>query len=92
MKMILLGIVAVVIVATVIFLYPKDAGGTCGFCPESGIHRTEYGCIGFRYDNIGLGMDEGTTIKCIGIVTGDKKCFGVPLVSNSTQDVEMTCY
>src|SRR3989338_11137647 len=61
-----------------IFFFPKNAGGTCGFCPGPlSIHRTEYGCIGIKLDiNPGPGcMDCGTDIVCLGIVTSEKKCY-----------------
>jgi hypothetical protein len=91
MKKIFIGAVAVVVIVLAIFLYPKDAGDTCGLCPVGGIHRTEYGCLGFKYQYQHGCLDCGLQIKCIGIVTGEKRCYGVPEGANLNQDVEMPC-
>ena len=78
MKKILIIVLIMLGLGLVYFFFPKDAGGTCGFCPEPPfIHRTEYGCIGIKQDiSPGLGcMDCGTNIVCFGIVTSKKKCY-----------------
>src|SRR3989338_5287181 len=69
-------LISALIVLSVIFFFPKNAGSTCGFCPGfPSIHRTEYGCIGIKLDiNPGC-MDCGTRIVCLGIVTSNKKCY-----------------
>ena len=87
----LLIIIIIVAVILIIFFYPKDAGGVCGFCPSTGIHRTEYGCIGFKYNYKQNCPDCGTEIKCVGIVLGQKKCYGIPEGSSTIEDVEMPC-
>ena len=77
-KTVIIAIIAIVIIALVTFLYPKNAGSTCGFCPSPpAIQRTEYGCIGFKQDlRPGPGcMDCGINIVCYGIVTAEKKCY-----------------
>jgi hypothetical protein len=91
MKKILIGIVVVIAVTLVIFFYPKDAGGICGWCPSTGIHRTEYDCIGFKYEYKPQCPDCGIEIKCMGIVTGQKKYYGVPEGSETTEEVEVPC-
>lgn len=68
----------IVLAILVYFFFPKDAGGTCGFCPGSpNIDRTEYGCIGIKVDMEpgGQCIDCGTNIVCFGIVTSEKKCY-----------------
>jgi hypothetical protein len=85
MKKLLIGIVVIIAVVLIIFLYPKDAGNVCGFCPSTGIHRIEYGCIGLKYEYKPNCPDCGTEIKCMGIVTGQKKCYG------TIEEVELPC-
>jgi len=70
-------LIVIIIVPMAIFLYPKNAGSTCGFCPGApSIVRTEYGCMGVKYDYYPTGcMDCGTSILCSGIVTSEKKCY-----------------
>jgi len=78
MNKVIIIISIVIVLVLAYFFFPKDAGGTCGFCPgPPNIHRTEYGCIGIRADiKSGPGcMDCGTNIVCFGIVTSEKKCY-----------------
>jgi hypothetical protein len=76
MKKLLLGIIMlVVIIVLTVFLYPKDAGGICGFCPVNGTQKEEYGCLGMKYEYKQNCPDCGTLIKCIGIVTAEKTCY-----------------
>ncbi len=78
MKKSTLILMIIIIVPLIIFFSPKDAGSTCGgWCQSSPhIQRTEYGCIGFKFDYYPTGcMDCGTKIYCSGIVTSDKKCY-----------------
>lgn len=76
MKKTVLVILAILVAVLVYFFFPKDGGSTCGFCPgPPHIHRTEYGCIGFKYDYQPMCIDCGTQILCFGIVTSDKKCY-----------------
>jgi hypothetical protein len=74
-KNLLVGIVIVTIIALVIFFYPKYAGETCGLCPVNVPQKTEYGCIGLKYEYKQPCLDCGTEIKCMGIVTTEKKCY-----------------
>ena len=77
-KTIIIAIVAVAVIAIVAFFYPKNAGGTCGFCqPPPAVQRTEYGCLGFKQEiRPGLGCaDCGIEIVCYGIVASGKKCY-----------------
>jgi len=91
MKIFWIGIIVITAIALVIFLYPKDAGGVCGYCNVTGIHKIEYDCIGFKFDYRENCPDCGTQIKCIGIIAGNKQCYGVPEGSTSMQDIEMPC-
>jgi hypothetical protein len=91
MKKPLIIIIIIIAVALTIFLYPKDAGGTCGWCPATGVHKIEYNCIGFKYEYNPQCPDCGIEIKCIGIVTGQKKCYGIPEGFNTTEEVEIPC-
>lgn len=73
-------------------LYPKNAGGTCGFCAPYGVHRTEYGCIGIRYEYNPMCPDCGTRIYCIGFVTNEKHCYGIPKwMTDTREEIEMQC-
>jgi len=74
-KVVLIIIAAIIIVALIIFLYPKDAGSTCGFCTSKVNQREEYDCIGFKYEITPNCYDCGIRIKCMGIVTGEKRCY-----------------
>ena len=69
-------IILAVIIGLIAFFYPKNAGGTCGWClgPPS-IERTEYACIGFKSEYQPNCMDCGRVILCYGIVTPEKKCY-----------------
>ena len=78
MRKILVIIFVIIGLGLMYIFFPKDAGGTCGFCPgPPNIHRTEYGCLGIKQDKKpGPGcMDCGINIVCYGIVTSEKKCF-----------------
>ena len=89
-RLIIIGIITIFLI--IIFL-PKNAGETCGFCPPPpDIHRTEYGCIGFKQDvNPPFGcMDCGIRISCYGIVTSEKKCYTYPNGFNDTP-TEVSC-
>ena len=73
-------------------LYPKNAGGTCGFCSPVGIHRTEYDCIGVKYEYTPRCPDCGAIIYCIGFVTNEKHCYGIPRwMTDAREDIEMPC-
>jgi hypothetical protein len=75
-KILSLILVLIVILVGIYIFYPKDAGGTCGFCPSPpAVQRIEYDCIGFKYEYNPKCPDCGIQIKCIGIVTGSKKCY-----------------
>jgi hypothetical protein len=66
----------VIIIIIAYFLYPKEAGDTCGFClGPPAVQRIEYGCIGFKYEYQPPCIDCGRRILCFGIVTGEKKCY-----------------
>ncbi|MBU3904558.1 MAG: hypothetical protein KJ906_00200 [Nanoarchaeota archaeon] len=77
MNKLILILIIIILIPLIAFFYPKDAGGTCGFCPgPPHIQRTEYGCIGFKFDYYPVGcLDCGTHIYCSGIVTSEKKCY-----------------
>lgn len=78
MKKILILILIILVLGLVYLFFPKNAGGTCGFCPgPPQISRTEYSCIGIKYDmHPGPGcLDCGIDILCFGIVTSEKKCY-----------------
>jgi len=70
--------IIVTLIILIVYFYPKEAGGTCGFCPSPpAVQRIEYGCIGFKQDmrpEQGC-MDCGIRIVCYGLVTGEKKCY-----------------
>ena len=83
-KIVLIGIVAIIILLS-IFLYPKDAGSTCGLCPARSYQKIEYGCLGFKYEYKQQCLGCGTEFKCMGIVT-QKKCYSL----NSEQPTSWT--
>ena len=84
MKKIYLISIIVVAVAFAIFFFPKDAGGTCGFCYPGGIHKWESGCIGVKWTIIPTDCaDCGANIACFGIPMSDKVCY--------SGDVEVPC-
>jgi hypothetical protein len=67
----------ILLLAIAMFFYPKNAGSTGGLVgPPPSIARTEFGCIGLKYDYYPKGcVDCGTQIYCIGIVTKEKHCY-----------------
>jgi len=78
MKKIYIAIIAIVVIVLFWLLFVKEVGGTCGFCPgPPAVQRTEYGCIGLKFDiQPAFGcLDCGTKVMCIGIMTDEKTCY-----------------
>ncbi|MBI3036836.1 hypothetical protein HYY73_03755 [Candidatus Woesearchaeota archaeon] len=76
-KTLAIAIAAIITVALAALFWPKDAGGTCGFCPSSpAVQRIEHGCLGFKHDiEPSNCLDCGIKVQCYGIVTDDKTCY-----------------
>ncbi|MBI4043629.1 MAG: hypothetical protein HY393_02370 [Candidatus Diapherotrites archaeon] len=78
MNKLLLGILAVAVLALAIFFFPKSAGYTCGFCgPPPSVQRVEYACTGFLVEvpPVPNCFDCGYTLACVGWVGNEKKCY-----------------
>lgn len=85
-KAVVFAIAAIITVALAAFFWPKDAGGTCGFCPSPpAVQRIEHGCLGFKHDILQSDCSDcGIKVQCYGIATNDKKCYTYLNGSNNT--------
>ncbi len=89
----IIGIIGLAALFLILFFFPKDAGSACGFCPPFGVYRTEHGCIGFKqYIPPEPGcIDCGTSVKCFGIITAERKCYGRINADAPETEKELPC-
>ncbi len=79
-----------IILALIVFFYPKNVGGPlCGpVCPSVGLHHYEKPCFGIKVRNTFI---DGYSDTCYGLSIGEKKCYGVPYTNPGMDNIRLDC-
>ncbi|VVB73777.1 Uncharacterised protein [uncultured archaeon] len=87
-KYLLIGIVAVLLIAA--FFWPKARviGGKKGFA--SPMYTEEFSCLGFAYDHCPDMPDYGCDKMCLGW-TYNRQCYNSTFVNNELEKITVEC-